>query len=389
VRQMIKASTDPDRVVASRDGGEIVGVAVSLPVTLTLPGPAAAPAAGVVGVAVLPTHRRQGRLRSMMRYQLDDLRRRGEAIATLTSSEAGIYQRFGYGPATRASWYTIESRTVRVEPPGLLGAPALSGTSGRVRFVDRAEAAQLFPQLLAAYQPTRAGEVSRLAAGWLDVLGHESDEEQRRRFFAIHENGGRPEGYVAYRVLVEPGARRQRVVHLDELCALSADAYLSLWSFLVDLDLVDRIETAQRPVDEPIRWALSDYRRMRPRATAEHTFVRLVDVARALSARRYDDDGALVLSVSDPFCSWNRGTYRLRSSGGDVEVDGPRPSAATGPEEADLELDVSVLASIYLGGLRPGSLAAVGLIREKTPGALVTCDRMFRGAEPPYCTTSF
>ena len=80
--------------------GRPVGTAAAYSFELTLPGEVLAPAAGVSAVGVLPSHRRQGVLSAMTRHQLTDLRARGEFLAVLLASEATIYQRFGYGPAT-------------------------------------------------------------------------------------------------------------------------------------------------------------------------------------------------------------------------------------------------------------------------------------------------
>ncbi len=41
-------------------------------------------------VGVLPSHRRQGMLSAMMRYQLAELRARGEFLSVLLASEAPI-----------------------------------------------------------------------------------------------------------------------------------------------------------------------------------------------------------------------------------------------------------------------------------------------------------
>ncbi len=398
-RQAVVEASDATRTVASRDGGDIVGVAVSVPSEMTLPGLEVVPTAAVVGVAVWPTHRRQGRLRSMMRYQVDDLRARGDWIAVLTSSEAPIYQRFGYGPATLATSYTIESRAVSVEPPGGARRSAADGgeadgRSGRVRFVTREEAAKVFPTVLERYQRTRAGEVARLSLGWFDVLGDPTPEDQRARFYVVHDDGGEVQGYASYRIVVEERGRRQRVLKLDELCSTSAFTYEALWAYLVDVDLISRIDTGGRPIDEPIRWALSDYRRMRPLGTSEHTFVRLIDVERALAARRYEDEGSLVLSVTDRFCPWNEGTYRITvagdhgGGGGEAAVEVEREGEGRG-RRPDIRLDVSALASMYLGGIRPSALAQVGLVEELVGGALDVADHMFVGPVPPYCTTSF
>jgi len=117
--------------------------------------------------------------------------------------------------------------------------------------------------------------------------------------------------------------------------------------------------------------------------------VRLVDVARALSARRYHDAGDLTLAVADPFCDWNSGTYRLSVGGPDGEATVERTDLAGKVDSVDVALDVSALGAIYLGGLRPSGLAEIGLITEIRAGALDRADRMFVGPRPPFCSTQF
>lgn len=386
-RARLHEVVDVDRVVVSRDGQQIVGVADSVVCEMTVPGPFVVPATAVVGVAVRPTHRRQGRLAAMMRRQLADMRERGERLAVLTSSESRIYQRFGYGPATLSSRYAIESRDVAVDDPeGVTG-------SCRMRLVDLAEARTSFPELLRRSQARRAGEVARLDLGWDQVLGTGDGEARPDRYFVVCEDGSGPVGYAVYRIEVTVAdGQRTRAVELLELCSLTGAAYLTLWSYLVSIDLTTEVTTHGRPVDEPIRFALSDYRRMRTVRSGEHTYLRLLDVGWALAARRYDAEGTLSISVTDATCPWNEGLYTIRVGGdgrADLERSAPVASGHASGPGADLELDVSVLGSIYLGGLRPGALALLGLVRELRPDAIRTADRMFGGPEPPYCTTEF
>jgi GNAT superfamily N-acetyltransferase len=81
------------RMHAAFDDGAIVGGAGAFSFRMTAPGGASVPTAGVTIVAVLPTHRRRGILRSMMRAQLDDVHARGEPLAALFASEETIYGR--------------------------------------------------------------------------------------------------------------------------------------------------------------------------------------------------------------------------------------------------------------------------------------------------------
>ena len=88
-----------DRVHIACEDGDIVGAAGSFPFELTVPGGRVS-AAGVTIVAVLPTHRRRGILRRLMRAQLDACRERGEPVAYLWATEDTIYDQFGYGLAS-------------------------------------------------------------------------------------------------------------------------------------------------------------------------------------------------------------------------------------------------------------------------------------------------
>lgn len=107
-------------------------------------------------------------------------------------------------------------------------------------------------------------------------------------------------------------------------------------------------------------------------------WVRLVDVAAALSGRSYATDVDVVLEVRDPFCAWNEGRYRLTA-------DRCEPTDA----DADLALDVDALACAYLGGTTLLELAAAGRVRELRAGAVARASAAFRGDVAPWCPEVF
>ncbi|GAA3234472.1 hypothetical protein GCM10020256_51500 [Streptomyces thermocoprophilus] len=76
-RALWRELTEFDRFLTAWDGDEVVGTAGAFSFRMTMPGGAAVPAAGVTMVSVAATHRRRGVLTSMMRRQLEDVRRRG------------------------------------------------------------------------------------------------------------------------------------------------------------------------------------------------------------------------------------------------------------------------------------------------------------------------
>ena len=107
-------------------------------------------------------------------------------------------------------------------------------------------------------------------------------------------------------------------------------------------------------------------------------WVRLVDVAGGLAARTYASDPDVVLEVTDAFCPWNAGRYRL--AGGACE----RTEA-----EPDLALDASVLGAAYLGGTTLSELAEAGRVAELRPGAVARASAAFRGEVAPWCSEVF
>ena len=85
-----------------------MGTAGTFTFQMAVPG-AMLPVAGVSYVSVLPTHRRRGILRSMMRRQLTDIAARGEEpVAALWASEAPLYGRYGYGRASVDAVFRFE-----------------------------------------------------------------------------------------------------------------------------------------------------------------------------------------------------------------------------------------------------------------------------------------
>lgn len=364
-----------DRTLATFDGDEIVGTAAAFSFELTLPGLATLPAAGVTWVSVLPTHRRRGVLRSMMARQLDDAAARGEPLAVLTASEGSIYERFGYGPATFN--YDIELDPSRVELRDLVP------DDGRVRLVEPEAARKLLPPVFDRVWRARPGDHQRNEAFWDYWF---QDKEQWRegmsaRFYAVHESAaGEVDGFVAYRRKTgwDTHGNPDGAARVDDLFATAPAAYASLWRHMLGLDLVRKVEASDRPADEPLRWMVNDPRSVRVVACNDDLWVRVLDVPRALSSRSYAASGRLVLEVSDEFRPQTAGRYAL--------VDGVCTPTDDAP---DLVLDVAVLGSVYLGGVRFADLAVAGRIEERTPGAVARADAMFRSDPLPASQTGF
>jgi predicted acetyltransferase len=378
VRDMVGAVMNSQRIAVTRDGGEVVGSAASETSRMTVPGLSQVPTAMVVGVSVVPTHRRQGRLNALMRYQLDEIHRYGEPIASLYASEGGIYGRYGYGPATFGSNYVLDKKAAQ------LARPAAEFGDGRVRLITREQASEVFPAVYGDFVTLRAGEFTRGELEFLGALGEPGGDELRRRWYAVYEQAGSVDGYVGYEIEATEAGSRERRVRIHELCSLHSASYVALWQYLMGIDLTVEVRAPNRPVDEPIRWLLTNPRHLRTERSGERTWVRLVDVGRALGERKYPAAGDLVIEVEDAFCGWNTGRYRVS-----VDQDWGAAEVSSTTAEADIELDVSSLASMYLGGVPASALAAVGRVRASDANALRKATRMFANDVPPYTLTHF
>ncbi|HEX9546061.1 MAG TPA: sterol carrier protein domain-containing protein, partial [Acidimicrobiales bacterium] len=63
--------------------------------------------------------------------------------------------------------------------------------------------------------------------------------------------------------------------------------------------------------------------------------------------------------------------------------------AASSGEKVDLSLTLADLGAIYLGGVKPSTLAAAGRITEERTGALGRADAAFASPVAPFCSTDF
>jgi predicted acetyltransferase len=358
------SSLEPDRTIAAYDGQEIVGGASIYGRVMTVPG-GTTPVAGITLVAVLPTHRRRGILTAMMRKQLTDLHDAGrEPVAALNAAEATIYGRFGYGIASHVAELRGDKRFMAMRPGTDLG-------DGTVRLLGREEARPLLEKVYETVRGTAVGWVDRTEKFWEARL---ADDERTRDGgtalrFAVHlEPGGAATGYAVYR-------SKRDSVQITEVAATSRPSYAALWRFLIDLDAHAGL-TYDGAVDEPLPHLLTDPRAARTTVT-DNLWVRLVDVDRALTARRYSAPLDLVLEVQDTFCPWNAGRHHLSADGDSVSCE---PTRA----RADLRVTSSELGAAYLGGTTLSSLAAAGRVEELRPGAVTAASLAFRGERAPF-----
>jgi predicted acetyltransferase len=361
-----------ERTLGAFADGELVGTAADYPFEMTVCGGGTIPVAGVTAVGVLATHRRRGVLTAMMATQLDHAESRGEVAAILNASESSIYGRFGYGLAQE--YQTLQIRTSRAvfdpAPP-----------ERRLRLVPKQDSTPHLRPIFDAYRVTRPGEVSRIEDWWEALVGDVVTWKGGGPVFVViaEPDGDDPGGYALYEM--QDTQRWKRLI-VREFVAATPETAAALWRYVVEVDLVSVVEMQARPLDDPIRWRLTEPRQLEVLRQSDYLWVRLLDVERALSARSYDAEAELVLEVEDRMRPQLSGRYRVEGS--------PKGGACERTDAApDLALSIADLGALYLGGISASRLADAGRIDEHQPGALHVADAMFRWNLLPFCSTRF
>ncbi|MFC5890105.1 GNAT family N-acetyltransferase [Kitasatospora sp. CM 4170] len=350
--------------------GRPVGTAGAYSFELTLPGEVLVPTSGVTAVGVVPSHRRQGVLTAMMRRQLAELRGRGEFLSVLLASEALIYRRFGYGPATYTQKLTVPRHRAALAVPRARGA-ADDAAGGSVEILRRAECGEILEDVYDRYRRAQPGALSRPHRWWASGAG-QPPISPAPRYVAVHRDGdGIPDGYASY-AIGEPGT-----LTVDETIATDDAVFTALVRCVLGHDLVTQVVFKHVPPGHPLRWQLTDFRAGQVSDDTDWLWVRLLDVPRALTARGWFTDGELVLDVDDPFLG-ERGRYLLTVR--DRKADCVPTDLAP-----DLSLDVSDLGSIYLGGTAPSTLVRAGHVRAHHTDAAALADALFRSDPAPHC----
>jgi predicted acetyltransferase len=329
-----RALMPTDSSVIACDGNNVVGMAHYLDMRLTVPGGAEVPMAGVTIVAVAPTHRRRGVLRSMYTELHNRIADARYPIAGLTASEGGIYGRFGYGPATIEQEFSVDRRFARFRDD----AP----DPGGVRIVKPADHRDDLEEIYERWRRQTPGGVVRPKALWDELL---ADREWVRRGGTEWCTFLHPDGYALYRVFGDD----PMFVRVGEFIAATTDAGIALCRALFGLDLMEKVVFGTQPAD-PLPYLLADPRVARLTHYEDDLWLRIMDIPTTLEARTYQADVSAVIEVSDGF----------RRDGGRfaLEIRGGRARCTPTDAEADVRMDLDVLGSVYMGAHKASSFAA-------------------------------
>jgi predicted acetyltransferase len=192
------------------------------------------------------------------------------------------------------------------------------------------------------------------------------------------ELDSKPAGYAIYTVKQDWQAGASKgVVTITEVLTPTAEATRELWRWLLDFDWTFEFEVDLLPLDHELFLLLAEPRRLRFTIN-DGVWVRLIDIAAALSARSYVGEGEIVLDVTDEFLPENTGRWRVTPGGAERTADA-----------ADLRLDVTGLGSVYLGGFSFADLVRASRAEELRPGAAERGDSLLRTGVAPWCAEIF
>lgn len=356
---------------SAADAASPLATVASWPADLTVPGHASVRAWAISDVTVAPTHRRRGVATQLLEGELRTAAALGLPVAMLTVSESTIYGRFGFGVAALARTLTVETKRARWIGPT---AP------GRVHFVT---AEQLLTEGLALVERTRLatpGHISYDGALWERQVGLLVGDEKAKglRFVRYDDVDGVAQGFAIYRLDEDGPDFTKNKLTVNYLVGATVEASAGLWRFLLEHDLVATVTASLRPIDEPLRWMVADFRAVTT-SDIDHLWARILDVPAALEARRYAGEGRVVIAVTDPL-GFAAGTWVIAVADGRATVTavGETPDGA-GDDAPVATLTAAALASIYLGTVTASTLAVAGRITGET----ATLDALFASPVAP------
>jgi predicted acetyltransferase len=313
-------------------------------------------------------------------------------LAILFASEYPIYSRFGYGPATTGATWTLDTRATGFQP-----AAALRGSVELLAPDETGEATAR--EVFEAWRLRQPGEIWRRPITWHADFGRGGSGwgPVWKGFLLVHrDDAGMVDGFARYHADEQWEQRQPRTtVTVDDLHALTDDAYDGLWKTLAGTDWVATVKAERRQLPERLPWLLTNQRAIVPSDVGDGLWVKLIDIPAALEARAYERTGSVVLEIVERAGGGAADAGAGGPAGADrrtrllLDASPAGATAAVTKRSPDLTVDAAALGAAYLGGTRlRHSVLAAGW-DEHRAGALAEVDALLATINPPWSSSNF
>ena len=310
-------------------GDKLTSAAVVYPFEMFLSG-RRTPVGGLAGVLSAPETRRRGYVRELLRNTLGTLRQNGVGWLLEYPFDPRFYARLGFATVPTGVEVTVPAER-------LFSGPAPDAE----RFTGNPEAVlePIYHAWAKHYSLTlRRDNAAR--ATWSRMLSQISGGDT---FCYVMED--------AYAVLelTEDAAGQTLTVH--DYAFSSPAGRAALFRFVGSFYGQANFVSLHLPHDEPLGWDLQFHTNKLPILQA-----RITDLQAALGPLRSPLEQTLTLSVRDPLCPPNDGTFAIT-----LTPDGTTVGEGKAPNAPTLELDVGTLTQLVVGALRPETALRSGL----------------------------
>jgi predicted N-acetyltransferase YhbS len=384
-----------ETVLVARDAADrLLGACKMYRLTQHVAG-AAMPMMGLAAVAVAPGARRQGLGARICIRAIETARERHDVISVLYPFRPAYYERLGWGLVGELHEYRFRTDTL----------PAYE-EARHVRGARHDHDGDAIAECYARVAARSNGPIERDDRVWANRLAGEQLGTRPvapagpRHQIVVHERDGLVGGYALLRwrsaLRAVPSEIRVR-----ELVADTEEAYRGILGYLARQAGQWPIARHTARIEERFGDRLSDPRPPgggRARSLYFPTaciirgpMLRLIDVPRALAARRYFEarrggaprTATIQVQVDDPQVPQNQGPWHVRIQGDEVRV-----SPASGSDaDARIHTDAPTLARIFAGDLTPGDAGRLG--PAATDGDADLLDRAFATTERYWLLDEF
>lgn len=284
---------------------------------------------GVAGVATWPEYRRQGLVASLLVHSLQTMKDKGQTISFLAPFAYGFYRKYGWETYCNYRTYTISSSML----------PKRTDYSGRI---VRCSDYKPLQDMYEAYATQYNGMLSRSAIWWEMRVS----KRKTGSIVVYNDNENNAQGYMIYEV-------KNRVLTIHELVHLNEESYTALWSFVSQHDsMIDSVFIAV-PDDDILPFLLDNPRIKQE--TSPHFMARIVDAKafiEQLAFKPASQVDKLTIAIDDKHTPWNAGTFELL-----IDESGAAQFNRIESAEADIQVNIGLLTSMFLGYRRPSELS--------------------------------